>query len=142
LLSRENRRYILGTPKSLLKKFEQELHAGGWKVVHSGVEVKLCRSAFGNPKEVFILCRSTARRAKEKAIHDRFLRRLEAGFRRFEKSCEGGRLRTVKLPSDGWVVCWSGISGFPGFSPRPSAKKTAGCGSIGRRKSSGEPTSN
>jgi transposase len=96
LLSRENRRYILGTPKSLLKRFEQELHAGGWNVVHSGVEVKLCRSAFGNPKEVFILCRSTARRAKEKAIHDRFLRRLEAGFRRFGKSCEEGRLRSVK----------------------------------------------
>jgi len=97
LLSRDNRRYILGTPKSLLKKFDQELGRGGWREVHPGLEVKLCPSPFGNPQEVFILCRSTARQAKEKAIHDRFVRRLEAGFKRLEKSCRGGRVRGVTL---------------------------------------------
>jgi transposase len=97
LLSRENRRYILGTPKSLLKKFDQELERSGWRAVHAGLEVKLCPSPFGNPKEVFILCRSTARQAKEKAIHDRFVRRLEAGLKRLEKSCRGGRVRSVTL---------------------------------------------
>jgi hypothetical protein len=80
VLNRENRRYILGTPKSLLRKFDQELGRGGWRAVHPGLEVKLCPSPLGNPREVFILCRSTARQAKEKAIHDRFLRRLEAGI--------------------------------------------------------------
>ncbi|MBM3284284.1 MAG: IS1634 family transposase [Candidatus Aminicenantes bacterium] len=95
LLSRENRRYILGTPKSLLRKFETELLRGAWKRVHPGLEVKLCRSPFGT-EEVFILCRSTARQAKEKATHDRFLGRLEAGFRRLERSCAAGRVRTVK----------------------------------------------
>jgi hypothetical protein len=97
LLSRENRRYILGTPKSLLKKFDQELGRGGWREVHSGLEVKLCPAPWGNPQEVFILCRSTARQAKEKAIHARFIRRLEAGFKRLEKSCRRGRVRSVRL---------------------------------------------
>jgi transposase len=64
LLSRENRRYILGTPKSLLKRFDQELGRGGWREVHPGLEVKLCPSPFGNSQEVFILCRSTARKVK------------------------------------------------------------------------------
>jgi transposase len=96
LLSRENHRYILGTPKSLLRKFEAELLRGAWKPVHPGLEVKLCPAPFGNPEEVFILCRSTARQAKEKAIHDRFLGRLEAGFRRLEQSCARGRVRSVK----------------------------------------------
>jgi hypothetical protein len=97
LLSRENRRYILGTPKSLLKKFDQEMGPGGWREVHPGLEVKLCPSPFGNPQEVFILCRSTARQAKEKAIHDRFVRRLEAGLKRLENSCRSGRVRSVTL---------------------------------------------
>lgn len=97
LLGQENRRYILGTAKSLLRKFERELLRGDWKTVHPGLEVKLCRSPFGNDREVFILCRSTARQAKEKAIHDRFLGRLEAGFRRLQQSCESGRLRSVKM---------------------------------------------
>ena len=97
LLGRENRRYILGTPKSLLKKFDQDLLGGAWKVVHPGLEVKLCGSPFGNPQEVFILCRSTARQAKEKAIHNRFLKRLEAGLRRLQKSCENGRVAKIKV---------------------------------------------
>jgi transposase len=97
LLGQEHRRYILGTPKSLLKKLALDLGRGEWKTVHPELDVKLCRSPLGNPQEVFILCRSTARQAKEKAIHDRFLKRLEAGLRRLQKSCEGGRVRKVKV---------------------------------------------
>lgn len=96
-LSRENRRYILGTPKSWLKKFTDELGRGGWRAVHSGVEVNLCPSPLGNPQEVFILRRSTARQAKEKAIHARFPSRREAGFKRLERSCRQGRVRSVRL---------------------------------------------
>jgi len=88
---------LTSSPKSLLKKFDQELGRGGWREVHSGLEVKLCPAPWGNPQEVFILCRSTARQAKEKAIHARFIRRLEAGFKRLEKSCRRGRVRSVRL---------------------------------------------
>jgi len=50
-------RYIVGTPKSMLRKFEQELLSKGWEEVHCGVEVKLC-SGLGGGDEVFVLCRS------------------------------------------------------------------------------------
>ena len=32
-LRQENRRYIIGTPKSMLKKFEQELLKQDWKTI-------------------------------------------------------------------------------------------------------------
>jgi transposase len=61
------------------------------------LKVKLCASPEANADEVFILCRSTARQAKEKAIHDRFIKRLDAGLRRREKSCEDGRIKNVQI---------------------------------------------
>jgi len=96
LLTQENRRYIIGTPKSMLKKFEQQLLNEDWKQVHEGLEVKLCPSPTGN-EELFILCRSTARAKKEQAIHDRFIQRLEDGLKRLKKSCESNRVKNVRI---------------------------------------------
>ena len=42
-LRQENRRYIIGTPKSMLKKFEQELLKEDWSTIRDGIEVKLCK---------------------------------------------------------------------------------------------------
>ena len=36
-LQQGGRRYILGTPKSMLRKFEQQLLASGWREVHQGL---------------------------------------------------------------------------------------------------------
>jgi len=70
------RRYIIGAPKSELKKFASELaRPDGWRAVHEGVEVKLT-SHLGT-KETVILCRSADRRSKEQAMHDKFSRRIE-----------------------------------------------------------------
>jgi hypothetical protein len=44
---------VLGTPKSMLRKFEQQLLDESWKEVHAGLEVKLCPGPEG--QEVFIL---------------------------------------------------------------------------------------
>jgi len=96
LLRTEERRYIMGTPKSALKKFEAELRSGDWKKVRDHLEVKLCSSP-GSEDEVFILCRSTDRQVKEKAIHDRFITRVEDGLRRLQKSCVAGRVDSVQL---------------------------------------------
>jgi transposase len=74
-LQRGGRRYILGTAKSMLRKFEQQLLDESWKEVHAGLEVKLCPGPEG--QEVFILCRSAQRRLKERAMHDRFEQRIE-----------------------------------------------------------------
>lgn len=36
------RRYLVGTPKSMLRQFERQLLKQDWREVHAGVEVKLC----------------------------------------------------------------------------------------------------
>jgi transposase len=70
------RRYIIGAPKAELKKFGAELGtASGWRTVHEGVEVKLARHP--ETDETVILCRSADRRSKERAMHDKFSRRIE-----------------------------------------------------------------
>ena len=79
------RRYIVGTPKSQLRRFEGELLREGWQQVREGLEVKLCPSPEG--KESFILCRSTARAVKEKQIHERFEKRIEKGITRLAEGC-------------------------------------------------------
>jgi len=80
-----HRRYILGTPKATLKRFEQELLKNDWQQVHEGLDVKICASPDG--QETFILCRSQDRRQKEQAMHERFEKRLEAGLKKLEDSC-------------------------------------------------------
>jgi len=83
------RRYIVGTPKAMLKGFERDLLAKGWSTVHEGLEVKLSPSPDG--QETFILCRSRDRREKERAMHARFEGRIEAGLEQL-----AGRLRRAR----------------------------------------------
>jgi len=84
-LRRGERRYIVGTPRSQLRQFEQELLGQAWTRVRDGLEVKLVASADG--AETFILCRSAERQQKEKAMHLRFERRIEAGLERIAAAC-------------------------------------------------------
>lgn len=85
-------RYIVGTPKSMLRKFEKELLAKDWEEVHPGVEVKKCSSPDGT-EEAFVLCRSEGRQEKEMAILTRFVVRLEAGLNKLKEQALQGRLR-------------------------------------------------
>ena len=84
-LRQGGRRYILGTPKSMLRKFERQLLDGDWSQVHEGLEVKLCPAPGG--EEVFILCRSAQRQLKEQAMHDRFERRIEQKLKAIAEGC-------------------------------------------------------
>jgi transposase len=80
-LRQTGRRYIIGAPKSELKKFGSALAAAdGWRTVQEGVEVKLARHP--ETGETVILCRSADRRSKERAMHDKFSRRIEAALER------------------------------------------------------------
>jgi transposase len=80
-LRETGRRYIIGAPKSELKKFAFELAAAhGWRQIREGVEVKLARCP--ETSETIILCRSAERRSKERAMHDKFSRRIEAALTR------------------------------------------------------------
>jgi transposase len=94
-LKEGGRRYIVGTPKSLLKRYEQALVKDDWQQVHEGLEVKTCPSPQGD--EVFILCRSQDRRQKEKAIHQRFEKRLEEGLMSLEQSCARRKYKPVTI---------------------------------------------
>lgn len=76
-LKQTGRRYILGTPKSELKKWEAALaDKTHWREIRDGIEVKLC-AAPGGGDEIFILCRSRDRIEKEKAMHEKFSHRIE-----------------------------------------------------------------
>ena len=89
-LRQGQRRYIVGTPKSMLKQFQRELLGEDWHVIRDGLEVKLCRRPDG--QETFVLCRSRDRREKEKAMHARFEQRIEEGLRRIAATCQRQRL--------------------------------------------------
>lgn len=94
-LQQGGRRYIVGTPKSMLRQFEQQLLSEDWKSLRDGLEVKLCCSP--NGQEVFILCRSKDRAAKEQAMHERFARRIEAGLLKIQESCQRKRQKPVTI---------------------------------------------
>jgi transposase len=94
-LKEGKRRYIVGTPKGMLKKFEKELLSEDWDTVHKGLKVKLCPSP--NGEETFILCRSDDRRQKEKAMHERFEKRIEDGLRKIEESCRKRKYKPVTI---------------------------------------------
>ena len=82
----ENRRYIIGASKGTLKKFERELLASDWRTIRDGLEVKQCRSPDGG-EETYILCRSRDRREKEKAMHQRFEKRIDEALEKVQASC-------------------------------------------------------
>jgi transposase len=85
--------YLVGTPRSLLRKVEAELLEDDWKIVREGIEVKVVPAPEGR-QDTFILCRSTDRRKKEAAMHDRFERMIEDRLQRIQASIESGRLRS------------------------------------------------
>jgi hypothetical protein len=87
-LRAQQRRYLVGTPKGQLRRFEAELVGQGWSEVRPGLEVKLCPAPDG--EETFILCRSADRKEKERAMHERAAARLEAGLQELAAACAKG----------------------------------------------------
>jgi transposase len=96
-LRETGRRYIIGAPKSELKRFASPLAAPeGWRRIRDGIDVKLthCRET----GETIILCRSAERRSKEQAIHDKFSRRIEAALTRLASRIAGAKRRLDPTP--------------------------------------------
>ena len=86
-LRETGRRYIIGAPKSELKKYAASLATqSSWRVIREGVEVKLARCP--ETGESIILCRSAERRTKEQAMHEKFSRRIEAALARLASRIE------------------------------------------------------
>ena len=83
--------YLVGTPRSQMKPFEAELLKDDWTRVRPEVEVK--KAAIPQGEETFILCRTSGRKEKEKAIRKRFSTRMEDALKRLAKTIETGRLK-------------------------------------------------
>jgi hypothetical protein len=93
-LRETGRRYLVGTPKSELKKWAGALaEARDWQAVRDGIEAKQCLGPDGI--ETFVLIRSVERREKERAMHARFARRIEDGLTRL-----GQRIGRARRPLD------------------------------------------
>ena len=84
--------YLVGTPRSQMKQFEAELlNKENWTQVRPEVEVKKVAIPLG--EETYILCRTTGRKEKEKAIRGRFSSSMEKALQGLEKTIATGRLK-------------------------------------------------
>ena len=93
-LNQTGRRYVIGTPKSELKRWAKQIEdSATWRRIRDDVEVKLCRGP--ESSETFLLCRSAARVEKERAMHDRFKAHIDTALASLER-----RIAKAKKPLD------------------------------------------
>jgi len=90
-IRRRGGQYLVGTPRSQMKRFEEELLKDDWTQVRPEVEVKKVSILQG--EETYILCRTAGRKEKEKAIRNRFSSRMEDALKRLARTIESGRLK-------------------------------------------------
>lgn len=88
-LNSTGRRYVIGTARAELGRFAKQItEKTDWRQIREDIEVKICGGPDGS--ETFLLCRSASRSEKEKAMHERFSKRIEERLqslgRRIEKS--------------------------------------------------------
>jgi len=77
--------YLVGTPKSQLKAHQAALlERQGWQEARPGVEVKLVKTSEGS--EQFLLCHSTDRASKERAMLERQLGGLRTELAKIDTS--------------------------------------------------------
>jgi transposase len=86
--------YLVGTPRSMLKHYEAQLHEQDWRQVYEDVEVKPVPAPDG--EETFLLCRSRSRREKEAAMHRKFVERIDSRLTRLQEGMETGRLQDLQ----------------------------------------------
>ncbi len=87
-LRASGRRYLIGTTRraGLRELIAEFATATDWQAVGEGVAVKLVAGVDG--EDSYLLCRSTQRRAKEHAMHQRFAARIEQGLNRLARRIE------------------------------------------------------
>src|SRR5712675_2235788 len=90
-IRRRGGQYLVGTPRSQMKRLEEELLKDDWTRVRPEVEVK--QVAIPQGEETYILCRTAGRKEKEKAIRNRFSTRMEDALNGLAKTIATGRLK-------------------------------------------------
>jgi transposase len=83
--------YLVGTPRSQMKRFEAELLKDDWTQVRPEVKVK--KVAIPQAEETYILCRTDGRQEKEQAIRNRFSGSMEKALQGLQKTIARGRLK-------------------------------------------------
>ena len=83
--------YLTGTPRSQMKQFEADLLKEDWTQVRPEVEIK--KVVIPQGEETYILCRTSGRKEKEKAIRTRFSNSMETALKGLEKTIAAGRLK-------------------------------------------------
>jgi transposase len=73
--------YLVGTPKTLLKKLEKSLIDKPWETVHEGMSVRLMEK----DHEIYVQARSGDRQKKENAMRRRKLKKLVHGLNRLKR---------------------------------------------------------
>jgi len=73
--------------------------------VRDGIEAKQCVGPDG--LETSVLIRSVERREKERAMHERFARRIEAGLDRLGRAFA---TRAARSTCAGWSASWGACS--------------------------------
>jgi len=86
------RRYLVGLPKSELKKHSSELaDTDGWKEVRGGIAARYAQAVPGDAGiggDLVLLCRSDERREKESAMQDLFSKRIEEALVKLQRRCQ------------------------------------------------------
>ena len=90
-LRKRDGQYLVGTPRAKLKQFEKQLFHGDWEKIRPDVEVQRVATPAGD--ETYILCRSTARKAKETAMRNRVSTSMENALGKLEKRIASGKLK-------------------------------------------------
>jgi hypothetical protein len=81
--------FLVGTPRSKLQGFQDELRAGGWEPIREQVEIKCVR----RDGDSCLLARSEPRRLKERAMRRRQLLGLHADLKKLAAAVAAGRLK-------------------------------------------------
>lgn len=93
-LQATSRRYVIGTPRAELCRFAKQIaERTDWRQIREDIEVKICHGPDGS--ETFLLCRSASRSEKERAMHERFSKRIEEGLHSL-----GQRIEKSQMPLD------------------------------------------
>ncbi len=108
-LRERNQSFLVGAPRGDLSEFEAELATRDWHEVREEVEVKAVRRG----DQTYVLARSRARRAKERAIRRRQLLGLHRDLKRLALTVSSGRLkdadrvqRRVGRLAERWPMAW------------------------------------
>lgn len=87
-------RYIVGTPRGLLKEFESNITDKSWQEIEPDIEAKILKHPdYG--KEKFLLCRSSQRAQKERAMLKRQINRLQNELQKIKISLNKGKLKNI-----------------------------------------------